>query len=121
MHGKKKRPTRADGAAEIDGCNIVWSLTSEPVENGDGKKGLRISAQLAEGHHRELIIEFPYDTAAFHPQKPKFAPGQIEAEIRLAIADGWNPESRGRAFLFMSDTPLEPTYRPGQAAYRARN
>ena len=92
---------------EIDGLHLVWELVSEPQSTTDGEKGLCVSVRLAQGAHRELTIEFPRDRATFFPQRPKLTVGIVEIETRAAIAEGWNPESRGRGVCFMAATVLE--------------
>jgi hypothetical protein len=100
------------GALEIDGFALVWELVSEPQWTTQGAKGLCVSVRMAEGSHRELTIEYPYDKTAFLPHRPKITASVVEAEIRNAIAQGWNPESRGRPTLFMATTMLELGQRP---------
>jgi hypothetical protein len=113
MHGQKKRRKRSmAGAFEIDGLNLVWELVSEPQWTTDGHKGLCVCVRLAEGSHRELAIEFPYDQTAFLPQRPKLSAAIVEFEARAAIAEGWHPESRGRAVLHTATALLELGQRP---------
>ena len=113
MHGQKKRRKRSlAGALEIDGLALAWELVSEPQWTVDGQKGLCVSVRLAEGAHRELTIEYPYDKTAYLPQRPKLSAAIVEAETRAAMAEGWDPESRGRGVYFMATTALELGQRP---------
>jgi hypothetical protein len=89
MHGQKKRRKRSlAGALEIDGLALAWELVSEPQWTGEGQKGLCVSVRLAEGAHRELTIEYPYDKTAYLPQRPKLSAAIVEAETRAAMAEG---------------------------------
>ncbi len=108
MHGQKKRRKRSmNGEAEIQGHALVWELVSEPQSTTEGRKGLCISVRVAQGTHRELIIEYPFDRTAYFPHRPKITAAIIEADIRRAMEDGWKPESRGRPALFRTPTVLE--------------
>jgi hypothetical protein len=54
---------------------------------------------------RELIIQFPYPTDGNGrplpvPQRPTMTSKLVEEAIRQAYADGWDPSSRGKAFVF---------------------
>jgi hypothetical protein len=108
MHGQKKRRKRTlEGEVTIDGVALLWMLTSEPQwsNSGDGYKGMCISVRVANEARRELIIEFPYPRDSDGetlpvPQRPPVHRKLIEAAIRQAIVAGWDPESRGKAFVF---------------------
>lgn len=106
------------GEFEIDGLPLVWELVSEPQGTTGGPKGLCVSVRLAQGAHRELTIEYPYDRATFFPQRPKLSAAIVEAETRAAMAQGWNPESRGRGVYFMATTALELGQQPAGSAWR---
>jgi hypothetical protein len=106
MHGQKKRRKRSlEAWISVDGAKLYWRLVSEPQWTTEhGFKGLCFSVQLEEGHHRELILEYPFErgsglTPKF-PQRPKFSAKDIEAGIRQAIAAAWEPASRGKKFIF---------------------
>jgi hypothetical protein len=113
MHGQKKRRKRSiSGEFEIDGLHLAWELVSEPQWTTDGPKGLCVLVRLARGAHRDLTIEYPYDRATFLPQRPKLTAAIVEAETRAAMAQGWNPESRGRGVHVMATTTLELGQQP---------
>jgi hypothetical protein len=108
MHGQKKRRKRfREGTVAIDGVGLVWRLVSEPQWTTEhGYKGLCISVRTEDGRHRELILEYPFSKKAGSkgapklPQRPKFSAKRIEADVRHAIAAGWDPGSRGKTFVF---------------------
>jgi hypothetical protein len=105
---------------------LNWELINEPqLIAGRGPRGLCISVRAEGGRSRELILEYPFPNKSNSmgllqvPQRLKFSPKTIEAGICKAIAAGWDPSSRGRAFVFRFlnfQTDL-PTYSRGAAAY----
>ena len=86
----------------IDGVEYHWRMRhlwvlqySTPV------KGISISVWLQTERTRELILDLPY--SLFNPLRPASKPALVNAvrhAIPAAIADGWDPESRGRAYRF---------------------
>lgn len=104
---KKRRKRTINGEAVIDGMSLVWELVSEPQwsNSGDGYKGLCISVHVANEARRELIIEYPFPKGANGrplpvPQRPTVTPKLVEASISEALQSGWDPSSRGKAFVF---------------------
>jgi len=104
---KKRRKRTIEGTATMDGIAMTWELTSEPQwsNSGDGYKGMCISVHVANEARRELIIEYPYPTNGDGrplpvPQRPTITPKIVEASIGEALAAGWDPSSRGKAFVF---------------------
>jgi hypothetical protein len=108
------RPKRSIGSeATVDGYKLVWRLLREQqLIAVDTWTGIALHVQLAEGAHRELILEYP----AIRSQKlgytrmwtvqPTVQPKNVEAHIRQAIAAGWVPDSRGsKPFVFLVEEP----------------
>ena len=108
MHGQKKRRKRSlGGLIAVNGVRLSWRLLSEPQWTSEhGYKGLCISVRTEDGRHRELILEYPFPRKFTGnglpqiPQRPRFSVKTIEADVRQAIVAGWEPESRGRVFVF---------------------
>src|SRR6266436_9372180 len=108
MVGQKRYGKRSiEGSVTIDGVKLIWQLLSEPQAiAGEGLRGMRISVQVSGGHNRELILEYPFPEKlgamelAHFPQRPKFSSKTVEADIRKALAAGWDPASRGKAIIF---------------------
>jgi hypothetical protein len=104
---KKRRRRTIEGTAVVDGISMLWELVSEPQwsNSGDGYKGLCISVRVVEVARRELIIEYPYPKGSDGrplpvPQRPIVVPKLVEASINQALNAGWDPSSRGKAFVF---------------------
>jgi hypothetical protein len=108
MHGQKKRRKRfREGTMAVDGVSLYWQLLSEPRWTTEhGYKGLCVSVRTEDGHHRELILEYPFPNKTNSigipqlPQRPKFSEKTIDADVRQAMAAGWDPASRGKTFIF---------------------
>ena len=112
---KKRRKRTINGQALIDDTSVVWELTSEPQwsNSGDGYKGLCISVHVANEARRELIIEYPYPRGRDGrplpvPLRPTVTPTLVEASIRQALSAGWDPSSRGKAFVFYPSDVASP-------------
>ncbi|KQM67723.1 hypothetical protein ASE75_02065 [Sphingomonas sp. Leaf17] len=106
LNSKRKKRTIA-GAVTVDGVALDWTLVSEPQwsNSGDGYKGLCIAVRVAAEARRELVIEYPYPTDRDGrplpvPQRPTVTPKLVEKDIRLALEEGWDLSSRGKAFIF---------------------
>jgi hypothetical protein len=109
MHGQKKRRKRTiEGLITVEGTNLFWQLVSEPQWSTEhGYQGLCISVRTEDKRHRELVLQYPYPRSKSGrylplPQRPKFSERSIETEVRRAIGAGWEPTSRGQAFVFLT-------------------
>jgi hypothetical protein len=105
---------KIEHAVTIDGTKLLWTLHREQqFTTEEGWKGVSIHVRLAESTRarRELYLEYP----AIKTQKVGFTrtdrvvvnirPVKVEADIRLALAGGWDPESRGGPLFFELDEP----------------
>jgi hypothetical protein len=96
----KRRKRSLEGLIDVNGARLSWRLLSEPQwTTAHGFKGLCISVRTEDACHRELILEYPMPNKQI-PQRPKFFVRTVEDGIRQAIAAGWEPESRGKVFIF---------------------
>ena len=91
----------------VDGIALIWRLHREQqLSTADGWRGVAIHVRVAEKVRRELHLEYPavktqkvgYTRTDFVRQN--ISPAKVEAHIREAIAAGWDPESRGKPFLY---------------------
>ena len=103
----KRKKRSIEGSVVIENVAMHWVLTSEPQwsNSGDGYKGMCFSVKVLGEARRELIIEYPYPKDRNGrplpvPQRPTVTPKLVEGAIREALADGWDPASRGKAFVF---------------------
>jgi hypothetical protein len=103
-----KRSVQA--AITIDGFSLIWRLHREQqLCTTDGWKGVAIHVSVAEGVRRELHLEYPavktqkvgYTRTDFVRQN--ISPAKVQAHIRQAMEAGWDPESRGKPFVFEVD------------------
>ena len=110
MHGQKKRRKRSITAdVEIDGFKFYWELRSEPqASSAHGYEGLSIAVERTDGAFRTLILQYPIATQKrwgtlipkFFPQRPRVSAKLVQVDIRRAMADGWDPQSRGRPYVY---------------------
>jgi hypothetical protein len=63
---------------------------------------MAIHVRVAEGARRELHLEYPAVNTQrngytrIEPARPAIVAARVEAHIREAMADGWDPDSRGK-------------------------
>ena len=97
-------------AITIDGFSLIWRLHREQqLTTADGWQGVAIHVSVVEGVRRELHLEYPavktqkvgYTRTDFVRQN--ISPAKVLAHIRRAIEAGWDPESRGKPFVFEVD------------------
>jgi hypothetical protein len=99
-----------ENAITLDGHKLVWWLHREQqLTTEDGWKGLAIHVRAADRVRRELHLEYPV------LMTPKIGvigtdrvvinirPMKVLEHIRCAMADGWDPESRGGQFVYELD------------------
>lgn len=111
MAGGQKhwRKRTINGTADLDGTALTWVLASEPSwsNSGDGYKGMCIAVRVVDAARRELIIEYPFPTGKDGrplpvPQRPPLSQAMVDTSIRAAVEAGWEPNSRGKPFVFHS-------------------
>ena len=99
-------------AVTLRGANLVWRLHREQQWCGeDGWRGVAIHVRIAQGTRRELHLEYP----AVKVQKIGYTrtdrievnirPAKVEQDIAQAMDAGWDPESRGKPFIYVLDEP----------------
>ncbi len=93
----------------IDGFPLIWHLHREQQSTSDGWKGIAIHVRVAEGVRRELSLEYPAVSpqksgfAITEPARPSILKAKVEEHIRQAIAAGWDPDSRGKPYVYEVD------------------
>jgi hypothetical protein len=97
-------------AVTIGGTPLIWNLHREQQGGGaEDVVGLAIHVKVAEGVRRELHLEY----LAIDPQKPgkmwsapprpTIVAARVVEHIREAMEAGWDPESRGKPFIYYLD------------------
>lgn len=96
-----------EAAVVVEGFSLKWRLHREQqLFTAEDGKGVSIHVKVAEGTFRELFLEYPPVLAQkrggirTEPLQQHIQPKRIEGHIRLAIAAGWNPISRGKPFVY---------------------
>lgn len=96
----------------INGVALVWRLhRDQQWSAADGWRGVAIHVSVADLVRRELHLEYPAvktqknTGSKFAPARPGISSAMVEAHVRQAIAAGWDPESRGKPFVY--EVPVE--------------
>jgi hypothetical protein len=101
-------------ALTIDGFSLIWNLHREQQWTDDDElRGVAIHVKAAERTRRELHLEYPgvisQQKAGFvraDPGRPTIVASRVAAHIRQALAEGWDPASRGKPFVYeVSEAP----------------
>ena len=98
---------------DIDGLRLTWSLQREQGWCGEDKwRGIAIRVQVAGVARRELLLEYPVvrtekdGWTRVDPQRPAIHAKRVATHIRAALEAGWDPNSRGKAFVYqVSELP----------------
>jgi len=73
---------------------------------------------VVDKNGRNLIVELPFERSSHRStpqrQRPAVSIAEVERYIREAIDAGWDPESRGKPFVF------EPQVPPNKSLERTR-
>jgi hypothetical protein len=98
------------GTVQVRGVDYGWSVYRQPRWTGDGVLlGLALLVKPAKSPQRELILEFAIERTRHGdmPQRQRFqvSKRQLTECIEKALDEGWDPESRGKAF-FLSAGPV---------------
>jgi hypothetical protein len=96
-----------EATVTMNGLPLIWHLHREQQWcTEDRWKGVAIHVKMAEGAHRELILEYPTVRTQkpgylrTDPARPTIVAARVAAHIREAMKAGWNPESRGKPFVY---------------------
>ena len=92
----------------VDGVKFQWWIHRRPAWcTGEGWKGLAIAVQPVEFPARKLLLEFrpELDTRISSQKRPRpsVSERRLTDSIRAALAAGWEPSSRGKAFVYEVD------------------
>jgi hypothetical protein len=101
LRAKAGRTGAVNTLVTVDGTAYAWAYRHGWVIWGKGIKAISLSVSLHPGRTRELILDFTLNVKAEDaPPAEARVLRALEEGIRSARADGWDPESRGRAFRY---------------------
>ena len=108
------RPKRSiQSEMNIDGLSLEWNLHREQGWCGEDRwKGMAIHVQVAGVARRELLLEYPPvrtqkdGWSRVDLRRPAIQAKRVESHIRAAMEAGWDPNSRGKPFVYqVSELP----------------
>jgi hypothetical protein len=98
-------PTNS-GEILVDGVKYRWMVYRQPTWTSGVLLGLAILVQSLEPSRRDLILEFSIDRTKHGdmPQHQRFrvSDRRLSECIQSAIRSGWDPQSRGKRFVFQA-------------------
>jgi hypothetical protein len=99
-----------NGAVQIDGLEYAWSVLREQtyISTGDRYLGLAILVQVKKAKNRGLVLQFEHVQGHRCMSKHlrfKIPEKRLIECIRKAIQAGWDPESRGKNFIYSAGSP----------------
>jgi hypothetical protein len=85
---------------------IIAGNSAVTLLNGcttDGWQGMLVAVALEDHDGRKALLQFPHPKSVTRRstpqrQRPQVQRGQLADGIRAALASGWEPETRGKAF-----------------------
>ncbi|HEX8621706.1 MAG TPA: hypothetical protein VF718_07010 [Allosphingosinicella sp.] len=93
-----------NGTIEVDGEEYLWDLRREPRWcTADGWQGPLIGVRRSGAAGREALVQSPRPArpalrARAHRHRPQVQRADLERAIRAALAQGWDPDSKGKPF-----------------------
>src|SRR5580692_12921887 len=109
------RPKRSiESEVNIGGVRLIWRLHREQQWcTVDHWRGVSIRVISLDGEHRELFLEYStvknqrtHHSRVTWSTRPRIDPKRVEAHIRMALAAGWDPSSRGKPYVYqVSELP----------------
>ncbi|MCL4817999.1 MAG: hypothetical protein KJ067_02625 [Vicinamibacteria bacterium] len=99
LRGKAARSGAALATVRVDGAELAWHRRHGGLVEGSRAQVESFSVSLTPGRSRELVLDVtrraPSDWSS---PSERVVAAMLDAGIRSALAAGWDPESRGRAF-----------------------
>ena len=105
------------GVVEVGDVNYHWSVLRQPAWTRGRTHdtltllGLAILVEPPEKSHRELVLEFDAHENRHRDmrqhQRFHLPNSRLVLAIEGALEAGWNPDSRGKRFVFQAG-PLQP-------------
>src|ERR1700722_3519627 len=94
------------GTIKVEGAEYRWSIYRQPGWVSErGLVGMAILVETMKSSARELLLEFAMDHPTGHRCMPAHARFRISNRrliecVQNAIRTGWDPNSRGKRFIF---------------------
>jgi len=93
------------GTVQVEGVEYRWSLYRQPRWTSTrGLVGMAILVEVMNAGRRPLLLEFPIDPTRHGdmPQHQRFRVSnrRLVECVQSAIHAGWDPNSRGKRFVF---------------------
>ena len=97
------------GMVKVGDTDYRWSILRHPTWTRDENQwhkllGVAILVESLEPSCRELVLEFDIDPTRHGdmPQHQRFHihDGRLVEAIESAMSAGWDPESRGKSFIY---------------------
>ena len=97
------------GVIKIGSIDYRWSVLRQPRwtmgrVHGHTLLGLAVLVEPSEASRRELVLEFDIERGrhGYMPQHQRFhiRDGRLTQAIEEAIEAGWDPNSRGKRFVY---------------------
>lgn len=110
-----------NGELEVDGEAYSWDLRREPQWcTADGFQGMLVAVRRARAGGREALLQFPRPAGRAlrgraYRHRPQVHRADLERAIRAALAEGWDPEARGRPL----HVEIQPDSRPPAGSSRS--
>ena len=108
--GREGKENMKNGTVQIDRTEYRWSVFREQtyISTGTRRLGLAILVQSEKSGTRDLLLQF--DHVPGHRDMSKHLRFRISNKhlikcIQNAISSGWDPESRGKKFVFQAGSP----------------
>jgi hypothetical protein len=99
MRPKAARAGAALATVGVDGTDLAWHRRHGGLVEGSRVQVESFSVSLAPGRTRELVLDVTRPAPSdWSPPSERVVAAMLHAGIRSALAAGWDPESRGRAF-----------------------
>ena len=106
-----------NGIVRVGGADYNWRVHRQPTwtsgrsSPGHELLGLAILVEPPEPRRRSLVLEFDIDPTRHgdmpHHQRFIMSDGRLIEAIQSAMDAGWDPDSRGKRFVYEAG-PLQP-------------
>jgi hypothetical protein len=97
------------GTVQVEGVTYHWSVYRQPAWTSEGLVGMAVIVQSEEPSTRELLLEFAMDGPGHRctpgQQRFRLSDKRLIQCILNARNAGWNPDERGKRFVFHAGHP----------------